>query len=137
MRTVILLLIGIPACLAETQEPTLDPSVSKRMPAKYKKGGASLKSTADAETQTSLTKEFFKQERKTQQKLCRGLVEIDYSKESAVKILTKMLDLIEVTGTIDEVERKLTVMLNLEKLEELKAIPHDTQLVRFFQNCFN
>ena len=127
MRTVFLLLIGI--SLAETQE--LDPSVSKRMPAKFKKGDGrkSLTSSADAETQTSLTKEFFKQEIKTQQKLCRGLVEIDYSKESAVAILTKMLNLIEVTGTIDEVERKLTVMLNLEKMEELKAIPHDTQLV--------
>ncbi|CBY18869.1 unnamed protein product [Oikopleura dioica] len=126
MKTVILLLIGLG--LAETQE--LDPSVSKRMPAKYKKGDGrqSLKSSADAETQTSLTKEFFKQEIKTQQKLCRGLVEIDYSKESAVKILTKMLNLIVVTGTIDEVQRKLTVMLNLERLEELKAIPHDTQL---------
>ena len=136
MRFVSLFLIGI--CLAETQEMPDDP-LAKRMPSKYKKGEGrqSVKTEVSSTLETSLKKEFLKQDMKTKKKLCGGLAEIDYSIESAVKVMTKMLDLLEVTSTIDEVESKLTVMLNFEKLEELKAIPLDTQLVRIQKVYFS
>lgn len=124
MRLVSLFVVGI-IC------QQVDPSADKRLPLKYKKGDfkKSLKSSSSA-GETSFTKEFYEQDRKTQQMLCRGLVEIDYSKASAVEILIRIMELIEVTGTIDEVESKLTVMLNMDKLEELKSTPNDTHLVR-------